>query len=108
MYIQFIDELNIHEYRVFKYEYKILFNFDSGKLVPGLVKIFVSLGIAQSDGGTGKVSVRRDEILVNPVFGPGVSTPGSRVDSVIVLGAFLHVSLRLQVVNVFKPKILKS
>ena len=87
---------------------KILFDFDSGKLVPRFVEIFVSLGIAQSDSGTGKVPVRSDEILVDPVPRTGVSSSSSGVDPVIVLGGFLHVSLRLQVVNVFKPKTLKS
>ena len=86
------------------YKYEILFDLDNGELIPRLVKIFVSLRISQSDSGAGKVSVRSDQILVYPVSRPGVSSPGSRVDSVIILGVLLHVSLGLQVVHVFKSE----
>ena len=89
------------------YKYEILFDLDNGELIPRLVKIFVSLRIPQSDSGAGKVSVRSDEILVYPVSRSGVSLPGCSVDPVIVLGDFLHVSLGLQMVLVFKPKTLE-
>ena len=73
------------------------------KFIPWLVEVFVSLGVTKSNSWASKVAVGSDEILLDPVPGPRVSSPGSRVDPVVVLCVLLHVSFRFQVVNVFKP-----